>query len=199
MTMTSFLRRTLPLVESRMVSDHSRSRWRHFMPSNQSVTKLINQLKAGDPAAAQQLWERYFDRMVGLARKHLRGAPRRSGDEEDAALHAFDSFCRRAREGRFPELFDRNNLWRLLVVITARKAWKLRRQDLRLHDVPEGDLSDLDLEQFIDSEPTPQFAALVSDEYRRLIQMLDDAAPDQAATLREIALLFRPRNSFHGP
>src|SRR5262249_13392803 len=159
------------------------------MPSNQSVTKLIDRLKAGDPAAAQQLWERYFDRMVGLARKHLRGAPRRTGDEEDAALHAFDSFCRRARERRFPQLFDRNNLWRLLVVITVRKAWKLRRQDLGLPEVPEGGASDLDLEQFIDREPTPQFAALVSDEYRRLLQLLDDAAPDQAATLRQIALL----------
>jgi DNA-directed RNA polymerase specialized sigma24 family protein len=86
-------------------------------------------------------------------------------------------------------LFDRNNLWRLLVVITVRKAWKLRRRDLALPDVPEGGAADLDLEQFIDRAPTPQFAALVSDEYRRLLRLLDDAAPDQAATLREIALL----------
>jgi DNA-directed RNA polymerase specialized sigma24 family protein len=159
------------------------------MPSKQSVTKLIDGLKAGDPAAAQPLWERYFDRMVGLARKHLRGASKRTGDEEDAALSAFDSFWRRARERRFPQLLDRNNLWRLLVVITVRKAWKLRRKDLGIPEVPEGGASDLSLEQFIDREPTPQFAALVSDEYRRLLRLLDDAAPDKAATLRQIALL----------
>jgi hypothetical protein len=53
-------------------------------------------------------------------------------DQEDVALSAFDSFCRNAEEGRFPHLDDRDNLWRLLVVITARKASKLVRAEGRL-------------------------------------------------------------------
>ena len=32
-----------------------------------SVTHWIRQLKAGDREAAQQLWQRYFQRLVGLA------------------------------------------------------------------------------------------------------------------------------------
>ena len=67
-----------------------------------SVTQWIDRLKAGDPDAAQELWERYFRRLVGLARKKLRAAPRRAADEEDVALSAFDSFCRGAEQGRFP-------------------------------------------------------------------------------------------------
>ena len=72
----------------------------------------------GGPA----LWERYFDRLVRLARKRL--ACRAGGveDEEDAALSAFDSFCAGLARGRFTELGDRDDLWKLLVVITARKA-----------------------------------------------------------------------------
>jgi hypothetical protein len=31
----------------------------------------------GDPSAAQQLWQRYFQRLVGLARQKLRDVPRR--------------------------------------------------------------------------------------------------------------------------
>ena len=60
-----------------------------------SVTCWIGGLKAGDEAAAQQLWERYFARMVGLAREKLRAGRRGDlgSDEEDAALSAFDSFC----------------------------------------------------------------------------------------------------------
>jgi ECF sigma factor len=43
------------------------------MTSAGSVTHWIGQLKAGDPAAAQQLWEGYFRKMVELARQKLQG------------------------------------------------------------------------------------------------------------------------------
>src|SRR5262245_37262987 len=101
------------------------------MASDGSVTRWLGQLQGGDPAAAQQLWERYFRRLVGLARQRLRGAPRRVADEEDVALSAFDSFCRNAEAGRFPHLLDRDGLWQLLVVITVRKATHLVRDQCR--------------------------------------------------------------------
>src|SRR5262249_5902247 len=102
------------------------------MSSDGSVTRWFDPLQAGDPAAAQQLWERYFRRMVNLARKKLQGLPRRAADEEDVALSAFDSFCRGAEAGRFPQLLDRDSLWRLLVTLTVRKAAHLRRDESRL-------------------------------------------------------------------
>src|SRR5262249_14212614 len=92
------------------------------MKDSGSVNAWIGALKAGDSKPAQQLWERYFQRLVGLARTKLVNMPRRVADEEDVALSAFDSFCRGAEQGRFPQLRDRNNLWPLLVVITKRKA-----------------------------------------------------------------------------
>src|SRR6185369_9252315 len=96
-----------------------------------SVTQWINQLKAGDPDAAQKLWERYFRRLVSLARKKLRAAPRRAADEEDVALSAFGSFCRGAEQDRFPQLHDRLDLWQLLVLLTARKAVDLAQHERR--------------------------------------------------------------------
>src|ERR687888_330879 len=96
-----------------------------------SVTRWLGPLLAGDPAAAQQLWERYFRRLVGLARTKLRGAPRRAADEEDVALSAFDSFCRHAEQDRFPQLNDRLDLWQLLVLLTARKASDLAQHERR--------------------------------------------------------------------
>src|SRR5262249_62418037 len=44
------------------------------MSSDGSVTHWIRQLKAGEQAAAQPLWEAYFQRLVHLARKKLCGA-----------------------------------------------------------------------------------------------------------------------------
>ena len=79
--------------------------------------------------------EQYFARMVDLARSRLRAAPRRgrdaASDEEDAALSAFDSLCAGLARGRFPQLADRDDLWRLLVVITTRKVRAQARRRLR--------------------------------------------------------------------
>src|SRR5205085_5062686 len=96
-----------------------------IMSGDETVTYWLGQFQAGDRAAAQRLWERYFRRLVGLARKRLEGAPRQAADEEDVALSAFDSFCRGAERGRFPRLEDRNDLWRVLVTLTVRKAHHL--------------------------------------------------------------------------
>jgi len=101
------------------------------MASEGSITHCIQLLKAGERAAAQQLWERYFQRLVGLARAHLRDTPRRAADEEDVALSAFESFYQRAERDQFPQLNDRDDLWQLLAVVTVRKAIDLVRHEGR--------------------------------------------------------------------
>src|SRR6516225_10624561 len=101
------------------------------MAPSGSITALIERLEAGDHEAAQPLWERYYPRLVGLARERLRGTPRRVADEEDVALSAFDSFCRGVQEGRFPQLTDREDLWQVLAVIIQRKASNLIKHERR--------------------------------------------------------------------
>src|SRR5476649_2767460 len=98
-----------------------------------SITRWIAGLKGGDLAAVQPLWERYFARMVELARARMRASSRRdaASDEEDAALSAFDSLCAGLARGQFPQLSDRDDLWRLLVVITTRKVMAQTRRQLR--------------------------------------------------------------------
>src|SRR5207237_2887133 len=96
-----------------------------------SVSVWLDQLQGGDSAAAQQLWQRYFPRLVRLARRKLQDFPRPAADEEDVALSAFDTFCRNAERGQFPQLLDRDSLWALLVVITSRKASHLLRDQCR--------------------------------------------------------------------
>src|ERR1700690_4386290 len=109
----------------------SRVQRKPSMSSHGSITALLERLNAGDHEAARLLWQRYYPRLVALARQKLQGAPRRVADEEDAALSAFDSFCRRAEQGHFPDLKDRDGLWALLVVLTARKAADLLRHHQR--------------------------------------------------------------------
>jgi RNA polymerase sigma factor (sigma-70 family) len=159
-----------------------------------SVTRWVGGLKAGDPEATRQLWERYFADLVRLARARLRDAPRAAADEEDAALSAFDSLCRGAEQGRFPRLDDRADLWRVLVTVTARKAADMIQHERRLKRGggrvrTEADLAAAALEaggvgQAPAHEPSPEMAALVADECRRLFDILPDESLRQVARLR---------------
>jgi DNA-directed RNA polymerase specialized sigma24 family protein len=158
------------------------------MASSRSVSHWIGQLRAGDQVAAQHLWEGYFRRLVGLARGKLQSLPCRAADEEDVALSAFATFCRGVEAGRFPQLADRDDLWRLLVTITARKALHLARDERSqkrgggfVRD--EGALGgrdgstaeDAGLDELLGREPTPAFAAQVAEECQRLLGSLRDA------------------------
>ena len=156
------------------------------MSSKGSVTRWIDALQAGDGAAAQQLWERYFRRLVGLARAKLQGAPCGAADEHDVAQSALYSFCRGAQQGRFPQLADRECLWRLLVLITTRKAAHLVRDETRQkRGGAAGRESDDDcLDRVLSREPDPAFAAEVAEECRRLLHKLADAELEAVALRR---------------
>jgi DNA-directed RNA polymerase specialized sigma24 family protein len=156
------------------------------MPSEESVSHWIVGAKQGDPQAVEHLWQRYFEQLVHLARQKLGHMPRRAADEEDVALSAFASFCRAAEGGRFPSLADREGLWRLLITLTAQKAADLARREGRKkrgggHVRGESALersatpgAEGGLAQVVGDTPTPEFAAIVAEKCRRLLNQLDD-------------------------
>jgi DNA-directed RNA polymerase specialized sigma24 family protein len=156
------------------------------MPDDDPVTVWLGQLQAGDPAAARPLWDRYFHRLVGLARKRLKDSPRRAADEEDVALSAFDSFCRNAEAGRFPDLTDRDGLWRLLATFTLRKATHHLRDEGRQKRgggaVAAGGSGTL--EEVFGREPDPELAAEVAEECERRLAALGDPELRRVALLR---------------
>jgi RNA polymerase sigma factor (sigma-70 family) len=159
-----------------------------------SVSQWIDGLKAGDEAAAAQLWRRYYQRLMNVAHMKLGASPRRAADEEDVALSAFHSLCQRAKDDRFPDLRDRDDLWHLIVCITERKACtQLRDQSRKKRGSGwvAGESAFMDLRASnpgagIDGvagpEPTPEFAAEMVEAVDRLFEKLAD---DE---LRQIAL-----------
>jgi DNA-directed RNA polymerase specialized sigma24 family protein len=144
------------------------------MPPEGSITRWLGPLKDGDAEAVEQLWARYFGRLVGLARKNLGARPRRAADEEDVAVSAFDSFCRAAEGGRFPRLLDRDDLWHILVVVTARKAANLAKHERAAKRGGGRPAADTDLAEVIARDPDPAFAAEAADQCRHLLDVLGD-------------------------
>lgn len=139
-----------------------------------SVTQWIRDVKDGDPEAAQQLWDRYFHRLVGLASRKLTKVPKQESDEEDVAIHALGSFFEQARNGRFPRLRDRDDLWSLLASIVEHKALKVRSRHGALKR--GGDKTRIDMDLCAELAADPNFATLdmLSLEIRELLNKLDD-------------------------
>jgi DNA-directed RNA polymerase specialized sigma24 family protein len=92
----------------------------------------LEKVQAGDDRAQQAIWERYFPELLEVARRRLPTSPGAVDDEEDVALSALESFFQAAQRGRFPDLRDRESLWRLLSEMTRRKVIDRIRRHLAL-------------------------------------------------------------------
>jgi len=159
-----------------------------LLTADVSITRWIDLLKQGEDEAAARLWRAYFGPMVELARRKLGASARRGADEEDVALSAFKSFCLGAREGRFGQLADRSSLWPLLVSITVHKSVDLVRRETRAKrgggatsvELPAGSADQTDdALALLSREPTPEFAAQLSDELERLLGKLSATGDEQ--------------------
>jgi RNA polymerase sigma factor (sigma-70 family) len=159
-------------------------------PGDGSVTHWLNQLATADDSVAErELFDRYFGKLIGVARQKLSASRRAVEDEEDLALSAMDSFLRRAADGQFPKLSDRDELWSLLVTIVTRKAVNRFKKDRALkrggggqfgHD---GDACVSSLAELVAAEPAPEMLAELREELHHRLNLLEDD------TLRDVALL----------
>jgi RNA polymerase sigma factor (sigma-70 family) len=157
------------------------------MGQDDQVSLWLERLRDGDERAPGAIWKQYFEKLVRLARRRLGEMPKRAVDEEDVALSAMNSLFRGAEAGRFPKLEDRDDLWKILVTITARKAMKQQRRHFadkrgggKVHGESifsrGGDDSDAaaGIDQVLGNEPTPELADQVSNTCGEMITQLQD-------------------------
>ena len=166
------------------------------MATNDDVTNWIARAKDGDGDAAQLLWERYVERLVALARSKLPGRARRAADEEDVVQNVFHSFFERARNGKFPRLGDRDDLWSLLVVLTHRKSinhstreraakrggGNIGGESILGRHAESGELRGLDA--VLAAEPTPELAVEVAENFEALLASLGTDGQREVVRLR---------------
>jgi DNA-directed RNA polymerase specialized sigma24 family protein len=165
------------------------------MSHDDDITFFLPQVREGEDEAIEVVWRNYFDRLVCFARRKLEGVRRREADEEDVALSAMNSFWNGMQKGKFEQIEDREDLWKLLVVITARKASAVRRRNfaakrgggqlwgesifLRAGQGGEQS-SQAGIEQV--AEPSPEFADDLVSNCHSLLDVLNDPTLRQIAT-----------------
>ena len=160
------------------------------------VTLWLDELRNADEVAAAKLWNHFVERIRSVARKKLKVESRRVYDDEDVAQSAFHSICAGVVAGRFPDLDDRDSLWRLILVITSRKvAYRHRYDHQERRDInrncsensfgnSDNALTHSRVSHTPSREPTPEFAAEFVETCETLFQALNDPLLEQVVVLR---------------
>jgi DNA-directed RNA polymerase specialized sigma24 family protein len=156
-----------------------------------SITRWLPALKAGESEAIRAVWERYFRPLVGVAANRMNPARCRAAGPEDVACNAFLELCERlAREDgteRFPQLANREHLWKLLVCFTARAAFDHNTKEMRRAEIVAGGSAlGEGAGAIAASEPAPEFAVAVAE---LIEQLADPKHPEQGEKLQLVAVL----------
>lgn len=135
-----------------------------------SFVDVMARLRGGDSQAAAQVFQRFAQRLIGLARRRLDRRLRQKLDPEDVLQSAFRSFFERQEQF---ELADWDSLWALLVVLTLRKCGRqvdLYRAARRAVEREAGDPVGVEA---LAREPTPAEAAALADTLAELLRRSD--------------------------
>ena len=142
---------------------------------------LLARWRAGDAEAATELFRRYADRLIALARSRLSAKLARRVDPEDVVQSAYRSFFADARDGRF-ELQRGGDLWRLLVRITLNKlSTQVRRHSRQKRSARQevtfgSEDSLLGISAgLLSHEPSPEEAVGLADHLEQIMRRLQPA------------------------
>lgn len=153
-----------------------------------SITRLIPGLHEGDECAIDQLWQRYVGRVEGVVRPVVRGLAPGAGDEEDVAQSAFRAFFDAAANGKAADLESRDELWRLLVTISRRKAADRVRRELRDRRGGKSRRHAEGVENLNANSASPSEIAELQDVFDHLMLALETAGDDKLKTIAVMRL-----------
>lgn len=156
-----------------------------YAPPNEtpgSVTQCLNNLRRGESDAQQLLWDRFLDRLLGLARNRLRGLQDPMTEPDDLASIVFYDFLLGIKKNSFNKVDDRHDLWQVLVMLTNRRAIDRRRKArakkrdfVSNHVIRSNSKQPLDtIDTIISRDPRPEEAVILADEIRLRLDSLCD-------------------------
>jgi RNA polymerase sigma-70 factor, ECF subfamily len=144
------------------------------MQNPDESARLVEGLKEGDPRAAEALFPRYAVRLARLAEQHLRRKVAGRVDGEDVVQSVFRTFFRRCASGEF-RIDSSDEIWRLLVTLTLRKArYQARHHLAGKRDAAAEVPAVAGLAEAVSREPGSAEAAELVDRIEGLLRGLPD-------------------------
>src|SRR5215831_5865735 len=143
-----------------------------------SFAEFLTRLRARDDAAANELFQRFANQLIALARRRIAGGLRHKVDPEDVVQSAYKSFFGRYGEGNL-NVGNWNSLWGLLTLITVRKCaeraayHRAECRDAAREVSPPPDAAESSWHEALSREPTPEEAAMLEETVEQLLAGLD--------------------------
>ena len=137
---------------------------------------LIRRYRDGDEGAARELFDRYVERLLALARRRISQRLASRVDPEDVVQSVFRTFFDRAKAGQF-QLDDPDDVCKLLARITVHKTLrqiayhKAAKRDPSLEAAQSTEGQDR-LMELLDREPTPDDANAFMDQLEHFLGAL---------------------------
>lgn len=146
------------------------------MPESPESWALVNQWRAGDDRAARELFDRYAEKLLNLARSRLNQRLAARVDAEDVVQSVFRTFFCRVREGQFT-FENQDDLCKLLVRITVHKTLRrvkyhraAKRNSRR--ETPQGEPEYDPMNDVLSREPSPEAAVTFIDQLEHFLNRL---------------------------
>ena len=139
---------------------------------------LIAQFKAGSESAAGELFDRYCEKLMRLARRRIGQRMASRVDPEDVIQSAFRTFFVRVRNDEFT--FDgENDLFKLLVRLTVNKALRQIAYHRAAKRSPHKETAQATdshdaLSELVAHDPPPEVAVAVLEELERFLGQLPE-------------------------
>ena len=145
---------------------------------------LAQYCRAGNEQAARQLFDKYMERLVALARRRISQRLASRVDPEDIVQSVFRTFFVRLKAGEF-EIADQDDLCKLLMRITVHKtlrqiAFHQAAKRNPRNEKRQQDVDDDRLRQVLDREPTPEATVAFVDQLEHFLARL---RPDERQVL----------------
>ncbi len=149
---------------------------------------ILNFRTSGDEGAALSLWDRIHPRVRELARRSIAriGIPV-AFDEDFVTISVFAKLFDRLRSGQLPNLNDRDGLWRLLVLMTARKAndhARISRAQKRSNGQNNPDVALQAVSELPDTPLEPSIEVMMEDQCQPVLKALRDPVLETVVLLK---------------
>jgi len=138
--------------------------------------QLIAAFKAGDESAARELFDKYCEQLMRLAKKRIGQRMTSRVDPEDVLQSAFRTFFTHVRNDDF-SFEQADDLFKLLVRLTVHKTLRqiaYHRAAKRNPELEIGHGSDAHelLQQIASESPSPEVEVALVDEFERFVGQL---------------------------
>jgi RNA polymerase sigma-70 factor, ECF subfamily len=145
-------------------------------PASSDDQSLLRKVRIGDQEAARQLYERYGEQLIALARRRISQRFSRRVDPEDIVQSVFRTFFGRAKAGEFV-LEGPDDLCRLLARITVHKTLRqIAFHHMGKRDVTKEATGGVEgherLNELLARDPTPEASSLFVDQLRHFLMNL---------------------------